>query len=572
MKNFIKIIILTVCVLVCAIGCVACKNTGEMALNKKAITLTQEKTFQLELENSNDNVVWTSQDENVATVDENGKVTAINVGRTKIFATIGEESYYCIVTVNEYQPDSVLFIDLGIESITVRESESYTLSPVLKQGDTKLQPDSFDYFVSDTSVCVVNSGKITGLKAGQATVTVSTVFDEQTVSKNISVNILENKTILLPRLEKMEALIGSTLPLSVEVIKGQEVLDVSTSQIIYTTSDATIAKIENNNLITLKKGIVALKIEGVVDGVTVSTTYDFRVREQYLVKYVSEGVLHYAEQVLDGEKIVAPTSEPVLNGYGFSGWLNGNEVFDFNSSIEQNLELKPYWVKLNPIVRYDLNEEKPKFDWTGNIGNKAEFDASAKGYNDGNGSMCIISVRSEKYPTTAAQITFADVVFAGHKSVYFYLKATENISYIQFTLDTIVKKYLPENEWTEIKFISKDGDKVDISIGGEIIATNVEWTNLKDKQIRIGNDGEIGNSTKVLLSAIYGDSIDYRKQLNQIASSIPEIEENATAAECNQYADKLQAYLECFENNATSYESDNFTFPQKIQYLQRILN
>ena len=54
---------------------------------------------------ANKNVSWTSSDPTVASVDENGKVTALKVGITKITATAlsgsGKYNASCIVTVTD---------------------------------------------------------------------------------------------------------------------------------------------------------------------------------------------------------------------------------------------------------------------------------------------------------------------------------------------------------------------------------------------------------------------------------------------------------------------------------------
>ena len=62
--------------------------------------------------NSNEPRIWTSADPTVATVDENGKVTARGTGKTTVTLTVGEVSAECEVTVTEshlgasYDPSS----------------------------------------------------------------------------------------------------------------------------------------------------------------------------------------------------------------------------------------------------------------------------------------------------------------------------------------------------------------------------------------------------------------------------------------------------------------------------------
>ena len=81
-------------------------EVSEVTLNKTSANLTVGKTLQLEAtvvpaEATDKTVTWSSSDVDVATVDENGKVTAVAVGEAEITATAGEKSATCTVTVEK---------------------------------------------------------------------------------------------------------------------------------------------------------------------------------------------------------------------------------------------------------------------------------------------------------------------------------------------------------------------------------------------------------------------------------------------------------------------------------------
>ena len=75
-------------------------NQNEGILNVgKSVTLTA--TVTPEEIAADTTVTWSSSDEAVATVDSNGKVTAVATGNATITATAGEESATCDITVQK---------------------------------------------------------------------------------------------------------------------------------------------------------------------------------------------------------------------------------------------------------------------------------------------------------------------------------------------------------------------------------------------------------------------------------------------------------------------------------------
>ena len=54
---------------------------------------------------TNKKITWSSSDNNIATVDQNGKVTAAAAGTAKITAAAGDKTGECVVTVSD--PDDL---------------------------------------------------------------------------------------------------------------------------------------------------------------------------------------------------------------------------------------------------------------------------------------------------------------------------------------------------------------------------------------------------------------------------------------------------------------------------------
>ncbi len=119
-------------------------------------------------------LVWTSSDPSVASVDENGLVKALSVGTATISVTDSESKFSVEVEINTVQ-----VIDFG-DGPTIKVGEKLIYTPVI-------QEDYVDYHYkwssSDSSVVTVDpdEGELTGIKKGTATVTMTLVDDDGNV-------------------------------------------------------------------------------------------------------------------------------------------------------------------------------------------------------------------------------------------------------------------------------------------------------------------------------------------------------------------------------------------------------
>ena len=129
-------------------------------------------------------LTYTSSNESVATVDENGTVTAINCGRTVITATDirGNAAATCVVFVKEHAQS--VEIEQTVYDLTIGDAVS--LHPYVLPEDA--EHVTFTYASSDSSVATITeNGVVTGNSEGTSTITISAL--NGTLTKTVSVNV-----------------------------------------------------------------------------------------------------------------------------------------------------------------------------------------------------------------------------------------------------------------------------------------------------------------------------------------------------------------------------------------------
>ena len=134
---------------------------------------------------TNQKVTWSSSNEEVATIDENGKVTALKLGETTITAVTEEGGYSASCEISVIVP--VTGVELEKANISLRENETETLNAIVSPEDAGYK--AVVWSSSDNSVASVNyKGIITAKKAGTATITAKTSDGGYKASCRVTVN------------------------------------------------------------------------------------------------------------------------------------------------------------------------------------------------------------------------------------------------------------------------------------------------------------------------------------------------------------------------------------------------
>ena len=187
---------------------------------------------------------YISADTSIATVSLEGKVTAVKNGKTEITVSSGDLSDTITVNVKK---DIIESLDVSLAALSLDGGEE-------QKGEAKVTPADaknvkLSWKSADNEVASVdNNGTIKGVNSGETTVTVT---DSVTgLSKDIAVTV---NGLELPESMKFEKD-------SVTLEKGEvynSVLrftpeDITYTGAIYYTSDATIASVTNEGVITAK--------------------------------------------------------------------------------------------------------------------------------------------------------------------------------------------------------------------------------------------------------------------------------------------------------------------------------
>jgi uncharacterized protein YjdB len=263
----------------------------------------------------NRSVVWSSSDELIATVDQDGMITARLNGAAIITvkSTDGKVKTEIIVTV-EYLLTPVTEIKLNMSDITL-----------LSYGETKLlkatvYPENATvkkviFASNDPSVVIVNEkGLITAMGNGTATITVS-ALDQSIITSaivNVSYNHVSVSAISFNKTTVMVSTLG-------KVTQQQPAITPQAATIktlIWSSSDKSIATVDElGKVLALKNGVVIITASTLDGGF--SASYELTVKQYVPIPDYS--LIHRNEFAKIATRI---GNDHFFTGIGFGCYLN----------------------------------------------------------------------------------------------------------------------------------------------------------------------------------------------------------------------------------------------------------
>lgn len=311
------------------------KITGNKDLT---IGETLELTATVENGAAEDTVNWTSSNNKVATIEE-GLVTALAEGTVTIKAELTSDAkVYAEVSITVKAPEVVLTPEItaieGENKLFVGEETTLT-AQTKDLGDKLLVWSS-----SDPTVAAVENGVVKALKEGKTVITCEVEGLKET-AKTFEIEIVD---LSLAKIELNvsegdveDLFVGKILKLSYELsIEGLEVA--------WSSSDETVAKVNNGEVSCLKEGNATITIS-LVKNSEVKASLDIVVKPKaadvetlkeqlkaLLANYLASKAASLKIELVNGE-------DKLVNDYAFE--LNNEGTFEklYNANISNTISL-----------------------------------------------------------------------------------------------------------------------------------------------------------------------------------------------------------------------------------------
>jgi len=304
-----------------------CKVTVRRAptslkLDVTKLKLSVGKTKQMKAtlsKNSASKITWTSNKKKVATVDGKGVITAVGKGKARITAKTFNGLKATVTVTVDTNPWSLSFEK---KSLSIGLKENITLKPIVNEGAKA----TFTWKSKNPKIVKVTpKGRITGLKKGTTTITVTT---QNKLKATLKVKVLAAPDKVTIK-AKGTLNVGKTLQLKAKLPKR------TASRITWTSSKPKIAKVDKNGLVTGRKAGTAIITAKTFNGKTATcevtvkentdpkelelplTSLNLTVGDTYTVTpRVNEGAIAQFTWKSADEKVATVSAEGVITAVG----------------------------------------------------------------------------------------------------------------------------------------------------------------------------------------------------------------------------------------------------------------
>ena len=453
------------------------EETEEFYLEDETEKVKLNSTAYLSYKNkpSGESIVWTSANEDIATVDEYGKVTGKSIGKTTITARVGEQEDTCEISVEYYELKIKSYEETYKKSINLVLGEYPTekLSTKVEDGEyQEVANAKVTWKSSDTKVATVdNNGKVTAVSVGTTTITAEAAG----VSDTCEVNVVAAPEFTDFSKAKYELLFDGDTDLKISGITPKGDNKNSYHYIITDTNEKPTLAIENSGGLDGKGSNAEYLSINVEENYIYNRDIDkyielnqelylWVIQEVYLGSsyYNGENSVSYSTKfVVEGEKLTRPELPQlnlILKEFCIAGNWDGENTeeesstwinFKFPSAIEN----RKFSIKLGRITDTAILKKIQNNDYTG-ITELKEYAKKDKGVFTTN----LTTTRENRYDSEQALFD-GNAVLVDDAYYYIYVVFDdENGKYIPIEGITLGQAFLAEHSefWDLWAYTSED--------------------------------------------------------------------------------------------------------------------
>jgi len=301
--------------------------------------------------NFTDAVVWTSSNEEVATVSDTGYVEICGVGTAVITVTAGNVKAACKITV----PQLIDWIEFDEDEIELKAGETYQLKPYISPSDATNK--KLKYTSSDTKVAEVSaSGLVTAKSEGEAKIRAAATdgSDEYAVCYVTVTGKAKVTGITLDR-TSAEVKRGEKLTLNVTVSPSY----ASNKKVVWKSANTKIATVDANGSVTAKASgrtkitVTSSENSSYQASCTVTVPYKITYKLNKGKNNASNPSTYYGKKVT--------LKNPSRKGYAFAGWYTDakfkKKITSISSSAKSDYILYAKWTKVK-VAKASLTSAK----------------------------------------------------------------------------------------------------------------------------------------------------------------------------------------------------------------------
>ena len=286
-------------------------------------------------------ITWSSSNESVATVDANGKVTAVAPGTANIIAKSGDKTATCVVTVSDLQIP-MTGIELTTDKTEIKVGTTAQLTTTVAPEDTT-DDKTVTYTSSDATIATVDAtGKVTAVKPG--TVTITAKVGEFTDTVEITVPVVPVTSIDL-KVDKTDLEKGDI----VNIVATVNPADTTENKTItWTSSNEKVAKVDANGTVTAVGGGNAT-ITATIGEVTKSIKFKVTAQETVVEK------TEIADLTVGAFLSVQTDGIELKKGHTYTFTFTGNGT---DATSTNFYETPCYFVYTNSVNKFNVENYK----------------------------------------------------------------------------------------------------------------------------------------------------------------------------------------------------------------------